>query len=106
MATVIVFAMTMPTTGTAGDRGIAGVKTIIRAVFGRYGDQAVRVAGCETGGTYWWGAKNGQYRGIFQMGEHERATYGHGNGPWPQARAAYRYFAATGYDWSPWECKP
>lgn len=23
-----------------------------------------------------------------------------------QVRAAYRYFLASGADWSPWECKP
>lgn len=107
ITTVIVLAMAIPTAASAQDRGVSGVKAIIRAVFGpRYGEQAVRVAGCETGETYWWGSKNGQYLGIFQMGSRERAKYGHGNGAWPQARAAYRYFVASGRDWSPWECKP
>lgn len=59
---------------------------------------------------YWYtgcaDARNGQYRGCFQMGDWERRNYGHGNNPWAQAAAAYRYFRATGSDWSPWSCKP
>jgi hypothetical protein len=74
--------------------------------FGSYCDQAMRVSSCETGGTYSVWATNGQYLGIFQMGSHERATYGHGNNVWAQAKAAYAYFVASGRDWSPWSCKP
>lgn len=77
-----------------------------RAVFGRYAGQAIRVAGCETGGTYSTTARNGQYLGLYQMGSWERRTYGHGSTALAQTRAAYRYFVATGRDWSPWECKP
>jgi hypothetical protein len=77
---------------------------IIRIVFGDYGDQAVRVASCESGLTI--GAQNGQYLGLFQMGSYARSTYGHSWNPWGQARAAYRYFVASGKDWSPWSCKP
>lgn len=76
----------------------------IRYVFGAYAGQAWRVAGCES--TWSIYAHNGQYRGLFQMGSNERATYGHDWTPYGQAAAAYRYFAASGYDWSPWECKP
>ncbi len=78
----------------------------IRLVFGSYGEQAVRVAGCETGQTYSTTARNGQYLGLFQMGDYARSTYGHGWTALEQALAAYRYFVASGYDWSPWECKP
>lgn len=78
----------------------------IRYVFGPYGDQAVRVSSCETGGTFHVGAQNGQYLGLFQMGEFARSTYGHSGTPIGQARAAYRYFVASGRDWSPWSCKP
>ena len=78
----------------------------IHAVFGEYGSQAVRVAYCETGGTFDVWARNGQYLGLFQMGSWERSMYGHGSTPLAQARAAYRYFVASGRDWSPWECKP
>lgn len=85
---------------------IALVKAAICRVFGHYCSQAVAVSGCETGGTYWPGSHNGQYLGIFQMGSHERATYGHGPTALEQARAAWRYFVASGKDWSPWECKP
>ena len=77
---------------------------IIKAVFGKYGAQAVRVAECESGLTI--GATNGQYLGLFQMGSFARSTYGHSWNPWGQARAAHRYFIASGRDWSPWSCKP
>lgn len=78
--------------------------TAICHVFGRYCDQALRVASCESGRATW--AQNGQYLGMFQMGSWERATYGHGSTALAQAQAAYRYFSASGYDWSPWSCKP
>jgi len=77
----------------------------IRKTFGpKYAAAAIRVARCESGINPH--AVNGQYRGAFQMGKHERKTYGHGSGVWQQARAARRYFNATGRDWSPWDCKP
>lgn len=72
--------------------------------FGPYCAEAKAVVACESGGSTT--AVNGQYLGAFQMGEYERATYGHGPTLWEQARAAFRYFAVTGYDWSPWACKP
>lgn len=81
-------------------------KRAIVAVFGPYAWQALAVVRCETGGTYSVWASNGQYQGLFQMGFAERARYGHGNNAWAQARAAYRYFVASGRDWSPWACKP
>jgi len=79
----------------------------ICVVFGPYCGQALRVAQCESGMHTW--ASNGQYVNLFQMGYAERRRYGWhvaGSSPWVAARAAYRYFAATGYDWSPWTCKP
>lgn len=76
----------------------------IRAVFGRYAEQALAVAWCESRYDVWAG--NGQYLGLFQMGDYARSTYGHGDTALEQARAAYRYFAASGYDWSPWACRP
>lgn len=77
---------------------------VINAVFGSYGAQANVVASCESGHSIW--AANGQYLGLFQMGESERSIYGHGGDVWSQARAAHRYFVASGSDWSPWQCKP
>jgi hypothetical protein len=78
---------------------------VICKVFGDYCAQALRVSRCESGLTVT--AHNGQYLGLFQMGSSERATYGHHpSSPWVQARAAYRYFVASGRDWSPWSCKP
>jgi hypothetical protein len=81
----------------------------IRLVFARYGDEAVRVADCETGGSFSPWAKNGQYENIFQMGYNERKEYGWhtvGSPVLVATLAAYRYFLATGSDWSPWSCKP
>lgn len=83
-----------------------GPHAAIHLVFGPYGDQAYSVARCETGGTFSVYASNGQYLGLFQMGSWERATYGHGWTPIEQARAAWRYFVASGRDWSPWQCRP
>ncbi len=79
-------------------------ESAIRYVFGSYAGQALAVASCESGWRTW--AENGQYLGMFQMGSSERAIYGHGSTPLEQARAAYRYFVASGRDWSPWSCKP
>ncbi len=81
-------------------------KQIICKVFGpKYCRQAINVASCETGGTFDVWARNGQYLGLFQMGSSERDRYGHGRGAWDQARAAKRYFVASGRDWSPWSCR-
>lgn len=77
---------------------------IIRYVFGAYGEQAVAVASCESGLSVY--ARNGQYLGLFQMGEYARARYGHSWDALGQSRSAYAYFADTGYTWGPWECKP
>ncbi len=75
----------------------------IQYVFGPYADQAYRVSSCEGTSVY---SQNGQYLGIFQMGSFARSLYGHGSTYLAQARAAYRYFVASGRDWSPWACKP
>lgn len=76
---------------------------VIRHVFGRYGDEAIRVASCESGLSIW--ARNGQYLGLFQHGEYARARYGFAWNAWAQTRAAYRYFVDSGRDWSPWSCR-
>ena len=88
----------------AWQRSMSNPEAAIRHVFGGYADQAISVARCESGLSVW--ASNGQYLGMFQMGESERATYGHGSTPLAQAQAAYRYFTASGRDWSPWQCSP
>lgn len=71
---------------------------------GSYCAQALRVSWCESHWSPY--ARNGQYLGLFQMGSYARARYGHGPDAWSQARAAYRYFIASGRDWSPWSCRP
>lgn len=89
----------------ANAEGSRPVPLVICDVFGeRYCSEALEVAWCESR----WNteARNGQYRGIFQMGAWERRTFGHGPGAYEQARAARRYFEKSGRDWSPWECQP
>lgn len=76
----------------------------IRYVFGPYAEEALQVAWCES--RYDVNAQNGQYLGLFQAGSYMRSRYGHGTDALTQARAAYAYFAASGYDWSPWACRP
>jgi hypothetical protein len=61
---------------------------------------AMQIVRCETGGTYYPWASNGQYLGIFQMGSVERATYGYGSNVWAQAKAAYAYYSHAGF--GPW----
>lgn len=79
-------------------------KRVICRVFGpRYCGEALRVAWCESRWLTW--ARNGQYQGTFQMGNHERRAYGHGTSARAQAEAARRYFIASGRDWSPWACR-
>lgn len=78
----------------------------IRFVFGRYAEQALAVARCESGFSMTPRAQNGQYLGIFQMGSYARSVYGHGETALEQVRAAYTYFMRSGHDWSPWACKP
>jgi hypothetical protein len=68
-----------------------------------YARQALQVVWCES--RYKTTARNGQYLGLFQMGSWERRTFGHGNSPWAQAKAAHKYFVYTGKDWSPWSCR-
>ncbi len=68
--------------------------------------QALNVAWCESRGNP--AARNGQYRGHFQIGRREWARYGGGGNPYNahnNAAAAYRYYRAAG-GWGPWECKP
>ena len=81
--------------------------TVHRAIvhwFGSYWRQAETVARCESGFSVY--ARNGQYLGLFQMGSYARSRYGHSWTAWGQARAASRYFRASGYSWGPWACKP
>ena len=82
----------------------ARAKVIICKVFKEHCREALAVSWCESKWYVWAG--NGQYLGLFQMGNYARSKYGHGSGAWKQARAAYRYFVDSGKDWSPWSCKP
>ncbi|HJR95570.1 MAG TPA: hypothetical protein VJ807_09050 [Gaiellaceae bacterium] len=75
----------------------------ICSVFGSYCEEAVAVAWCES--RLEPTAQNGQYRGLFQMGSHERSLFGHGSTAHDQSLAAHRYFVRSGRDWSPWACR-
>jgi hypothetical protein len=78
-------------------------ETICR-IFGPDCTDAIVVARCESRlHTY---ARNGQYLGLFQMSLLARQLFGHGDSAEEQARAAFRYFVASGRDWSPWSCRP
>jgi hypothetical protein len=66
---------------------------------------ALNVAWCESRGKA--NARNGQYKGHFQIGRHEWAKFGKGGNPYNgyhNAAAAYRYYQVAG--WGPWECRP
>jgi hypothetical protein len=78
--------------------------SVICKVFGDYCREALAVAQCESG--LQTTATNGQYLGLFQMGSSERRLFGHGETAATQVAAAYRYFVASGRDWSPWSCRP
>lgn len=73
---------------------------------GRYCREALSVTWCESKHDVTAGVGKHQYLGLFQMGSSERARYGHGWTAIEQVRAAYRYFVASGRDWSPWQCRP
>jgi hypothetical protein len=96
-------------TSTSNYHEYLSAKKAVCHIFGSYCYQAMEVVKCETGGTYSPWAHNGQYVNIFQMGYTEREKYGWhtlGSSVWIAARAAWRYFVASGKDWSPWSCKP
>jgi hypothetical protein len=79
-------------------------QAVICKVFGRHCRAALTVARCESG--FRTDAQNGQYLGLFQMGDWARSTYGHGETALVQAKAAHRLFVDTGHTWQPWSCRP
>jgi hypothetical protein len=106
--TVFLLVVLGGATGQAA-QATSNYQQALRAVcyyFGANCATAMRIVKCETGGTYSPWSANGQYLGIFQMGSNERATFGHGNNVWAQAKAAKAYFDAevksghNGFD--PW----
>ena len=90
-----------------GYRGSApSMEAAIRQTWPRHlQTAAMNVAWCESRGRS--SARNGQYRGHFQIGRKEWAKFGRGNpfNPIDNSAAAYRYYRAVG-SWSPWECQP
>lgn len=75
-----------------------------RAIYATWGKDAhngMIITACETGRTWNLWASNGQYKGLFQMGNYERATCGHAWNIWTQARAAWCWLHKTSYSsWS------
>lgn len=92
-----------------------GVRRIVREVFGRFGpvvaDEAVRVASCETGGTFDPNATNGQHLGLFQISRAYHADRVQRMGylwaqladPEVNALVAADIYAESG--WGPWTCR-
>ncbi len=103
LATLLALSLAAPAQA-ARSRPLSN-EAVIRAVFGAYGDQAVRVARCESGLSV-WASNHGVYLGLFQFGPWARSQYGFGWDPWTQSRAAYAYFKASGYRWTAWSCRP
>src|SRR4051794_7021459 len=96
---VVVSSMLAVSPARAGSKlESRNARTAICRVWGRYCTLGIAIASCESHFYIW--ARNGQYLGMFQMGSRERQIYGHGNDVWSQARAAYKYFLASGT--SPW----
>jgi hypothetical protein len=75
------------------------VREQIMVVFGPAGTKAVKVFWCES--CHRPDARNGQYRGVAQLGARERARFGHGPDSLTQIRAAYEYFKIS--HWGPWK---
>jgi hypothetical protein len=83
--------------------------SMIRQVFGPYGDQAVAIASCES--TLNPGAYNGVLgaAGLFQIipgtwastSEAGQSAYN----PYANIQAAHEIFARDGYSWSEWQCQ-
>jgi hypothetical protein len=90
-----------PGSGTA-----PGMEQAIRSTWpSKLHRAAMNVAWCESGGRA--GARNGQYKGHFQIGRSEWARFGAGS-PFnaiDNSAAAYRYYRAVG-SWRPWQCQP
>lgn len=106
LTVVLLVALGGATGQTAqASKGSTAYNSAQRAVcfyFGSNCAEAMVIVNCETGGTYSPWASNGQYLGMFQMGSSARATYGHGNNVWAQAKAAYLMFKVRGFE--PWLC--
>ncbi len=99
------------TTSSAPSQQLSGsYQDMIHQVFGQYGDQAVRVAMCESSMNP--NAYNGILgaAGLFQIIPSTFASTSYAGqsvyNPVTNIRAAYEIFARDGYSWSEWACKP
>ena len=99
------------TTSSGSSQKLSGsYEDMIHQIFGQYGDQAVRVAMCESSMNP--NAYNGILgaAGLFQIipGTFAGTSYAGGSvyDPATNIRAAYEIFARDGYSWREWACKP
>ena len=106
-------------TAAAHNRPVTRAESIIRQVFGTNASKALRVAYCETGGTFSPRAANpGDHHsdgsrgswGLFQVGSLHRSRGESVESfrqrmfdPWQNARLAYR-LSRGGTSWGPWSC--
>ncbi|MBO0780760.1 MAG: hypothetical protein J2P37_18205 [Ktedonobacteraceae bacterium] len=93
------------------------LNSMIHQVFGSYGDQAVRVAQCEStmnpGATNSYAIAGSHAAGLFQILHPSTwfttAEGRAGHSPYDAAaniRAAHEIFVRDGYSWREWQCKP
>jgi hypothetical protein len=101
-----------PTNASAGAArpGTQAIVNAIESVFGGYGDQAVRVARCESGlNPNAYNASSGA-SGLFQLlrSTWSRTSYA-GQSPFnadANIHAAHEVFTRDGNSWREWSCKP
>ncbi len=107
-ATIILELATTQPAHAAPRRGTPAYRAaVVCIVFGpKHCSAAVQVARCESG--FNTAARNGQYRGLFQVSAAWRRRFSRlwGSGAWAQARHARAVFVSGGYSWHPWECRP
>jgi Transglycosylase-like domain len=93
-----------------GNTGGSGVTGQISAVFGRYANQALNVARCESGFNPNAVNRSSGAAGVFQfLASTWRTTAYAGGSPFNASaniHAAYQVFARDGYSWREWTCRP
>ena len=87
---------------------VSELETLIRAVFGEHGEEAMSVMWCESGGDPNAVSWTGESFGLFQInsihrfeGFGERWMIPEHNIAW-----AYELWSEQGNSWSAWACKP
>lgn len=101
-----------PTVAAATQEPLMGTIETIICSFDWPCSEAISVAGCESGrdkngyldGNF---ATNGQFKGLFQMGDQWNYMF---DGPWSDpyynSEAAHELYVMSGRTWAHWSCKP